>query len=227
MSEFPAAQITAALSQAKAPGEFHAGLRIGLEFLDRLNEQTIADAGLQLACGAGCSICCSLRVDVFAHEVFLIADHVRTHFTPEELTQLQERLAIHSATVLPLTPFEHATRNVVCPLLRDGHCSVYEVRPHACRRHHSQDLSACQFCYDHPTDLDFPAAHDAALFGCLTEVMQQGIDTYAQLGFDHTIYELGTALAEALRAPERWERWANREQAFLSASVTESIPPSE
>jgi len=50
--------------------------------------------------------------------------------------------------------------------------------------------------------------------------MQQNVDAYAQLGFDDTIYELGTSLNEALNDPTSWKRWNDRERAFLHASVT-------
>ncbi len=174
----------------------------------------------KLACREGCSLCCWLRVDVFAHEVFLLARHVRAHFSAEEMTALLSRLEVHAETVLTLTPFEHATRNLACPLLREGRCSVYAVRPHACRRHHSQDFAACQFTFDHPTDLETPAAHDRELFRTLTGAMQDALDEYVRLGFDQTIYELGTALREALHDPAAWPRWLAREPAFRGASIT-------
>lgn len=136
------------------------------------------------------------------------------------MAELLRRLRTHAEEVTPLTPFEHATRNVQCPLLLEGRCTVYPVRPHSCRRHHSQDFATCQFTFDHPTDLDSPAAHDRDLFRVLTEAMQKNIDAYFQLGFDVTIYELGTALNEALNDETSWQRWRDREQAFLSASVT-------
>ena len=50
--------------------------------------------------------------------------------------------------------------------------------------------------------------------------MQKNIDAYSQLGFDHTIYELGTALNEAMNNPARWNRWRDRGKAFPDASVT-------
>ena len=65
-----------------------------------------------------------------------------------------------------------------------------------------------------------PAAHDRELFRALTGAMQQNIDAYAQLGFDHTIYELGTALNDALNDPESWLRWRDHGPAFHHASVT-------
>lgn len=203
------------------PDEFDAVARHSLAAFDEEGERLIERNAVKLACGAGCSLCCrSLRVDVFAHEVFLIAHHIRGHFSDTELAALLDRLAAHSESVTALTPFEHATRNTVCPLLQDDRCSVYAVRPHSCRRHHSLDLAACQFTFDHPTDLETPAAHDRELFHALTAAMQQDIEAYAELGFDHTIYELGSALHEALTDPASWERWAARLAPFLRASVT-------
>src|SRR3954471_2231649 len=137
------------LSQARTAAEVHAALVGALASYDQRNEQTIERTGARLDCCAGCSICCSLRIEVYAHEVFLIADHILATFSDEELFALKERLAAHSAKVLPLTPVEHATSNIVCPLLRSGLCSVYEVRPQTCRRHHSLDVKACQYAYDH------------------------------------------------------------------------------
>jgi hypothetical protein len=136
-----------------------------------------------------------------------------------ELSELLARLVVHEEKVLPLTLFEHATQNVVCPLLPDGRCSVYAVRPPSCR-YHSTYLAACQYTYDHPKDLEFSGVHHRDLFRSLTEAMGQGIEAYVRLGFDCTIYELGTALIEALEDPLSSHRWQNRERAFLHASVT-------
>lgn len=220
MPDYPAQQLADDISRSKSPDDYHAGLRRALGFFDRLNAQMLEASGAKLACREGCSLCCSLRVDVYAHEVFLIAQHLRARFSPAHLSEVISRLAVRAAKVLPLTPFEHATQNIVCALLENGRCSIYAVRPHSCRRHHSQDFAACQFTYDHPTDLEFPAAHDRDLFRTLTEAMRQGSEVYAQLGFDSTIYELGTALAEALDTPSSWRRWRDGKKAFLRASVT-------
>ncbi len=208
------------MSEAHSPADFDDGLRAAFASFDQLNARTVADSGVKLACREGCSLCCWLRVDGYAHEVFAIAHHLRLHRSPAELAALIARLTAHSAKVLPLTPFEHATQNIVCPLWENGRCSIYAVRPPTCRRQHSLDFAACQFTYDHPTDVEFPGAHDRALFRTLSEAMQQGSEVYAQLGYDATIYELGTALAEALSTPACWRRWRARKKAFRRASET-------
>jgi Fe-S-cluster containining protein len=220
MPEFSTQQLIEDIAQSLSPEQFDHAMERSLATFDTLNERIIGQTGIKLDCRAGCSICCSLRVEVFAHEIFLLARHIRGHFSADEISGLLGRLAAHAEKVLPLTVFEHATQNIICPLLQNGRCSVYAARPQSCRRHHSQDVAACQFTFDHPDDLEFPGAHDRDLFRALTAAMQENIDAYAELGYDHTIYELGTALAEALRDDTSWVRWQERGQAFLQASVT-------
>ncbi len=222
MPEYPIEQLTADIARSMSPEAFDHAAQGVLTFFAALNERVIAERGIHLACREGCGICCSLRVDVFAHEVFLLARHIRAQFAAEEVNALLVRLDAHADQVLRMTPAAHATTNVRCPMLEHGRCTVYAARPHSCRRHHSRDLATCQYTYDHPTDLESPAAHDRELYRTLTEAMQQNVDAYAAIGFDTTIYELGTALRDALDDPTSWDRWRNHEQAFLEASVTPS-----
>jgi hypothetical protein len=221
MSDTPMQPLADHLGRAVTLEEFDAAAKGALRAFDALGEGIISANDVKLACRAGCSLCCSLRVDVFAHEVFLLAHHIWTHLSAEEVAALGARLKARGDKVRALTPFEHAQTNIPCAmLLPNGFCGVYEARPHSCRRHHSQDLATCQYTYDHSTDLDSPAAHDRALFRALTEAMLQGVNEYARLGFDYTIYELGTALEEALTDPTCWARWRHGEQAFHYASIT-------
>lgn len=206
------------LAHCTTPGDFDEFARATLRRFDGVNEASTT----QFACRAGCSLCCSLRVDVFAHDVFHLARHIRAQFSPGDLAALLSRLAAHAEKVRTLTPYAHATQNIPCPMLREGCCSVYVARPHSCRRHHSRDFAACQYTYDHPTDIDTPAAHDRPLYLALSAAMQADIETYAGQGFDYTIYELGTALYEALTDPECWPRWRRGEAAFRQASITPS-----
>src|SRR5258708_40351146 len=110
MPEYPIQELVADIARSMAPVEFDRAAQSALLYFDEITE----NAAAKLACHAGCSLCCSLRVDVFAHEVFLLANHIRQRFTADEMTDLLERLARHAATVIPLTPFEHATTNIQC-----------------------------------------------------------------------------------------------------------------
>ena len=145
----------ASLKRARTPEQYHAALRSAQSAFDELNSATIAGLGLGLACRDGCWICCHLRVDVFAHEVFLLADFVRKRFAPAQLKSLMERLTVHSAKVIPMEPIEHVSQNIRCPMLQEDRCSVYAARPLACRRQHSLKLAPCDYVYGNPGDLDY------------------------------------------------------------------------
>jgi Fe-S-cluster containining protein len=220
MPKYPIQELAEDITHALTPENFHDAAQMALQFFDGLNGEIVQERKVTLACREGCSVCCWLRIDVLAHEVFLITHYIRSHFNADQIADLMVRLGAHSAKVMPLTPFEHVTQNVACPLLQNGSCTIYAVRPHSCRRHHSQDFAACQYTFDHPEDLESPAAHDRELFKTLTGAMQLNFEVYAELGFDHTIYELGTAIHQAMNDAGGWERWRNHEQAFVGASVT-------
>ncbi|MDB6171052.1 MAG: hypothetical protein JWL59_363 [Chthoniobacteraceae bacterium] len=220
MADPSLAQLAGDLSRAKSPEDFHGALRRELASFNALQEELIQQGDVRLACRDGCFTCCHLRVDVRPPEVFLIADYVRSRFSPQELELLMGRLALHAEKVLALTPFEHVTQNIQCPILRDGRCSIYPVRPHVCRRYHSTDFAACQYVYDNPDDIEFPGARDNALFRHLGESMEESATVYDAYGFDGQIYELGTALLEALTSPACWRRWRDKKKAFLRASIT-------
>ncbi len=222
MRELSTQQLIEDIARSVSPSEFDSVARNSLAAFDALSSEGIQERKIKLDCCEGCSLCCWLRVDVFAHEVFPIVNHIRRTFAPEAVLGLMLRLRAHADVVRSLTPFEHATSNIPCPLLHEGKCTVYEVRPHSCRRHHSRDFAACQYTFDHPEDLQTPAAHDRELFQTLSGAMRKNIEAYAESGFDHTIYELGTALHEALSDTSSWERWRRHERAFHDASVTPS-----
>lgn len=208
------------LRDAQTPVDFLSALGRGMQGFDRAQEQQIAAAGAKFACGKGCSLCCSLRVDVFAHEIFMVAAYIESHFTDEQIEALRERLRVHAEAVLPLSPFQHATRNIPCPLLQDGACTVYEARPLSCRRHHSLDYATCEHTYAHPSDLDYPSSHERSVYRAASKMMTEFIGAFADCDFDYTIYELGTALGEALQDPAAWKRWLVKERAFEYASET-------
>jgi len=86
-----------------------------------------AIAAPYIACGKGCSACCHMNVMVSQLEVALIEKEVGAR--PAHL---------QGSKVHDLETFN----GVPCPFLNDGACSIYEIRPFACRKHMSFDASA-------------------------------------------------------------------------------------
>ena len=89
-------------------------------------------AGRAPACGAGCAACCCQPIPLTPLEALLLTRYAHLRLRPEE----RAPLARNHAAALALPPLR---RN--CPLLLDGRCAAYVVRPLACRRYLVLDLS--------------------------------------------------------------------------------------
>lgn len=108
----------------------------------------------RIDCKDGCSACCHLFVAVPPGTASVIAAHVRTHFDRGNRDALMIRLA-EAAAVLASAGNPLLSR-VRCPLLgEDDRCTIYAVRPLACRAFTSRSVSRCQsFIFE-----EEPSAH--------------------------------------------------------------------
>ena len=194
-------------------------LRWGMAELDRTFAETPAKIRATVACRAGCGHCCSVPVDVQAHEVFFSAEHIQLNFSAEALASLLTRLAAHRAAVSILTSDERSRRLSPCPLLdAGGSCSIYAGRPEICRAHHASDAAACA-ASTHPAD--FNRVHIPALQARMFAVML-GLDEAIEAeGFDDRAYDFGSALHEALTNSLCRVRWLRREAAFPDSCLAD------
>jgi hypothetical protein len=104
---------------------------------------TLAPAG-PVACSSGCDHCCHQIVGVSAPEALAIFEHVQRTRSAAELAELAahvQRLFERSRGVPSRERFspEHP-----CVFLDGGRCSIYEVRPLACRGANSLDAADCE-----------------------------------------------------------------------------------
>jgi Fe-S-cluster containining protein len=90
------------------------------------------------ACKTGCGHCCNIAVEITRREAEAIGAvaHISPMVLPGADRETSDRL--HQGIAL--------YRDVPCPFLLDQQCSVYEVRPSACRAHHSlnEDNEQCK-----------------------------------------------------------------------------------
>ena len=102
-----------------------------------------------------------------------------------------------------------------CPFLKDRLCSIYQVRPAACRKAHSADVSQCEaHAPVIPQNLEIALNAEALLRGTS--------GAYRQRGFDASAHELVRAVLLALLDPSAQARWYNGEQVFESAAAEPS-----
>ena len=167
-----------------------------------------------LACRAGCTWCCHFSVDVRAVEVFSILDFVQRNLSQDEKERIFSEIRTNAAVLKGLDEWERMGRNIKCPFLSNGRCSIYEARPQTCRNYHATDVAGCQQSYEHPDDLEIdpefaPLVYQAggAHVDAFTKAMREA-------GYDTNVYELNCALDTALSEPEARTRFEAKRAPF-------------
>jgi Fe-S-cluster containining protein len=154
-----------------------------------------------LACCAGCTFCCYFTVDVRAIEVFRILDVIEQSFSAEEKARVLDEVHKNSAALRELDENARVTRNVKCPFLAAGRCTIYVARPQSCRNYHSTNVAGCQQTYEHPDDLDIDPDFAPGVYQIGAAHVEAFSAVMRESGFDDLAYELNGALEAAISDP--------------------------
>ncbi len=174
-----------------------------------------------LACRAGCSWCCYFTVDVRAAEVFGILEYVQHSLTPDEQAQIFLEVRENSKAISRLGETERVTRNVKCPFLVQGRCSIYVARPQSCRNYHATSAIGCQQSFEEPANLEIDPDFAAGVYQVGAAHVEAFSAAMADAGYDHDVYELNCALDAALSEAGARERFESKLQPFISLSGEE------
>jgi Fe-S-cluster containining protein len=183
--------------------------------------RAVLDRGETPDCKRGCNYCCHYRVDVSATEALALADFAAKLPEPKRV-QVTASLASNVARTSKLTKTQHIQTNIACAFLSDGECLAYEVRPLACRRHHSMQLPTCEATFADPL-LDTPHIQSAGWIAGVDVVTAAHAIAAGQAGFDNTHYELNAAVKAALETPAASRRWRDGKVAL--PQVRDRAPP--
>ena len=159
-----------------------------------------------VACRMGCDHCCHLYVSATAPELLAIAEHVAA-WPPERRDALRSRLADALPATRGLSPVERVGLGLPCPMLEDGLCGIYPVRPLGCRAYASFDAAACDRSTrerDARAQIPVPKINMRSrrlLSHCLRAAL-------ADRGLDGNSYELIEGLSRVLETPDADARWA-------------------
>ena len=204
------------LRAAKTPRDYSNAYRRLYKVADSHAVEYMEEAGVRVACG-DCSFCCYQFVRVLAHEVFAIADYIQTTMTPELRAKVVERLRSYYAETSHLTEEEKDRSETprACPLLVDGRCSVYPVRPSNCRHFHSLDSSFCEGCIKDPNGWPHTPMHEG-LKHVWSDMIHAADYAYFVTGHDQTTYDLAPSCLAALANPAFRRRWTEKKKALLT-----------
>lgn len=165
-----------------------------------------AQHGVAVACAAGCSHCCSAQVAVLPVEALLIAQALR-ELDAAALGEVVQRLQAHAAALAQTSPSAAWNQRPPCAFLEHGLCSIYAVRPAACRKAHSLDVAPCAASSaEIPQSVKLLAGAEALLTGTALAYAGQGLQT------KHV--ELCGAVYQALVQTAAEPRWLHGEIVF-------------
>lgn len=170
--------------------------------VDKVVEE-VDGRGPAMDCRAGCSHCCSVRVEASAAEVFRIAGELKRR-PAREIEALVERLGRRVAAGANDGPPSGRTP---CGFLDNHLCSIYDIRPAVCRKAHSLSV---QHCRDHapqiPQNLEMHVAAHALIEGAS--------GAYHEAALSASPQELCGAVLRALRDDTLQARWFGGESVF-------------
>jgi Fe-S-cluster containining protein len=173
--------------------------------------------GAGVACRAGCSFCCHLRVMVYPHEAIALFRYLRSRIPKEQADVIQARLIANAAHIGKLSREGRMATGVACAFLVDGKCSAYEVRPAACSGYHSLSKERCEEAWQTPAGSPdrIPVLKGLRyVAAALDDGMDQAL---AEARLSGRRVELQTALAALIRNPSLIQRWRSGRELVKNA----------
>jgi Fe-S-cluster containining protein len=169
-----------------------------------------------IICQTGCHFCCFNQVEITPAEAVVIGDYVDRRFTAGEKADLRPRLeaAINFKSGKSKLEISLSRQELPCPLLREGRCAIYEVRPLICRAMHSLEVSPCEaaFRLNRNTGVEHYVHRDEIVGSILKGLL----DGCREMGCQAEPLDLAQALRDFLDAASPLEQWITGERTFSS-----------
>lgn len=189
-----------------------------------LDRRGAADpAAPRRACAPGCAHCCHMPVSLSPAEALLIHTHVLETWPADRRAALLAALteADHAAALEDDTALFLARRPCVFLEGPGQRCTIYAVRPLACRGHASFDRQACADAHEAPADAARAAKIpiDEALRAEKDKIKTTLGVTMIEARRDPLDYELTSLLRALFADPEIAQRWLSGRAGELPCRV--------
>lgn len=198
-------------------GSVSASVDAAFGFLDGITEANNVKTASKFACRSGCSFCCYAKVSVTPVEVLRIANYLKETLSADEYKAVYARLVELDNVSRGLDVDARWKLRRPCALLtEDGMCSVYSVRPLACRSMHSFDASKCEadLYGEQPVgiklDLEYAFAYTSFEHILAEALHARGITSRV---------ELTAALRLAMESANAEQRWTGGKLTFQAAAT--------
>jgi hypothetical protein len=152
-----------------------------------------------------------------------IAAFVRERFDEEQRAALDARVEANVAATDGMDMSRRDRVRLDCPFLEAGQCTVYEVRPVACRGYSSYSVDDCRKDFERPgTGVE---VHTNALRELVYGAIREGLAIACKsASVEHRPLELVRAYKIASEDPTLAETWRGRPEAFETATGADVFP---
>jgi len=196
------------------------GFRVGLEKVAALAENIVTQvhqeqAGVPVACEAGCSYCCHAQVKVTPLEALVVFAWVEKLFPQAQRTLLKKRID-NNRQLTEGVNLEHRVKvkdQTPCIFLEKGVCSVYPVRPLICRAWTSYSHDVCKDAFmsgDHTAEIESSGPSNF-VYSLGRKTIGQICETH---GLESKSLELPLAMAHCYEHADQSNRWIQGEILF-------------
>src|ERR1044071_2494069 len=175
-----------------------------------------AEDATTLACRAGCHWCCFFTVDVRPVEVFRILQFMQ-RLPLGEQQRITGQITANLQLLAGADELARTRLNLQCPFLNQGRCVIYSARPQTCRNYHATNAAGCQRSFEQPENEDIDPEFAPMTYQIGAAHVDGFAKAMADAGYDHTVFEMNAALAQALAAPlETRQRFEARQAPFTA-----------
>ena len=167
-----------------------------------------------IACREGCSFCCFNQVEVTPLEALRLGHYVDQNFSTEDQDALMARVtrSLRLKAGKSKQEIGRLRHQFPCPLLLDGRCSIYPVRPLVCRAMHTFDAGACQEeLLGGKLGPGEYYAHRYEFVWSISSGLQNGC---REMGCQTGILDLVLALQDFFTQENPVEKWVSGEEVF-------------
>lgn len=179
--------------------------------------ETLIDATMHknvtqpVACGRGCSHCCTTYVSTSLPEVLRLAQGIRGN------AAITARVAAASARSQSMSQMQRELDRIQCPVLEDHACAAYLHRPTVCRAVLSTSLESCITFFESGSARPFTYPDQLGVVRSMIMIILRAALVLGNL--PHQNYELTHALEIALATENAEARWLAGEPLFADVAV--------
>lgn len=203
--------------RSRSMSKINASMKQLQEESENLVNNQFDKSEIKIDCKVNCTFCCHNQVSITAVEILLIVEYIKNNFSSEETAELKDRINQLDKLTGNMNAFHRKKAKKPCALLVDNKCSVYPVRPLACKGWNSLNVQDCETAFNSDTESDIKTLIAPIV---ITNSVSLGIsNSLKQVSLNSEVLELNAALKIALSKYNIGEKFLDSKNTFKDAKL--------